>query len=109
MTPTPGSLPPSWRLFLVRAEQLLLHGKAGAGVPRLVGAAALVVGKAHRAGRDRIDRRQKPDVQVGHAGVPGIAAAADDVTAPNPGAGRQRDRVSGEMAKLGVLAGRVLD
>src|SRR4029077_5454548 len=92
-----------------RAEQLAFYGATRAGMPRLVGAGALVVGEAHGPGRDRIDRRQETDVKVRHPGVPGVATAADDVAAAHVRAGRERDRVRREVAELGVLAGRVLD
>ena len=84
-------------------------GKPVPWVPRLIGAGALVVGEAHRPGRDRIDRRQEPDVQVRHAGVAGVAAAADDVAAADPPADRQLHRVGRQVAELGVLGRRVLD
>jgi len=74
-------------------------------MPGLVGAGALVVRKTHRARRDRIGRREKTDVQVGHAGVAGVAAAADDVAAPDARARREGDGVRGQVAKLRVLAG----
>src|SRR5450432_4225198 len=63
----------------------------------------------HRPRRDGIDRRQKPQVDVGRPGVARVAAGADDVAAAYALSDGEAHRARTQVTQLGVLARRVLD